>query len=119
MCFPSAAVFYSIESVNVHVTLFQDFKGCAGYFLGATAASPLNTDPFLGALAHIFVEAQLESDLTDPGSVFFEADFLPFRQELGGCLSVRRLHSPLFSNPRRLFYNRKTSKSDFFFKLRG
>lgn len=75
---------FSTVSVNVHVTLFQDFKGCAGCFLGATAASPLNNDPFFvarrcwenAAPAHIFVEAQLEPDLIDPGSVFFEADFM-------------------------------------------
>lgn len=77
MCFPSAVVFYCIESVNVDVTLFQGLKGCTGCFLGATAASPLNNDPFLGARrcrentapVHIFVEAQLEPDLIDPGSV--------------------------------------------------
>lgn len=93
MCFPSAAVFYSIESINLHVLPFQDCKGCAGCFLSATAASPLNNDPFLGAWrcrenaapVHIFVQAPLEPDVIDLRSVFFEADFLMLSSEAPRC----------------------------------
>lgn len=79
------------------------------FFLGATAASPVNHNPFF-APAHIFVEAQLEPDPVDPGSVFFKADFSD--AQLGGS----SISLALFSNPRRRFYNRTTPKCDFLYK---